>query len=338
MSEQALEALCAWASGELGATVAGLDPVAGDASHRRYFRLQAGDVSRIAVLAPPQTEKNREFIAVRSCLERAGLRVPALFAADLERGYLLLEDLGDTLLLPALQAGLADEWYARAAKMLLQLAAASPPEGPWPSYDRALLSEELGRFGEWFVQALLQADPVPVSVYEPFAELLIDNALQQPRVLVHRDFHSRNLMILPGDELAIIDFQDAVLGPVCYDAVSLWRDCYIAWPAERVQAWALEHRLALQREGLLGEVPEETFLRWFDLQGLQRHVKVLGTFARLYLRDDKPAYLEDLPLVLRYTRDILSRYASQEPAVAGFRQWFERELAPRIERSGWARP
>ena len=154
-------------------------------------------------------------------------------------------------------------------------------------------------------------------------------------MLVHRDFHSRNLMPQPDGQLAVIDFQDAVAGPVTYDLASLLRDCYIQWPAQRVNAWALAHRDELHREGLLQQVGDEQFLTWFDWMGLQRHIKVLGTFARLYLRDGKSAYLADLPLVITYVREILHKYADREAEFAAFSEWFDGSLLPLIKQQSW---
>jgi len=164
---------------------------------------------------------------------------------------------------------------------------------------------------------------------------LIESALQQPQVLVHRDFHSRNLMVLGSGELAVIDFQDAVVGPITYDLVSLLRDCYIRWPAARVEHWALERHTLLQRRGQLHDVSGAEFLRWFDWLGLQRHIKVLGTFARLSLRDGKPGYLADLPLVVAYVEQTVQKYAEQEVVFAEFQQWFQQQLVPLIARQSW---
>ena len=225
-----------------------------------------------------------------------------------------------------------DDHYRRACDLLSRLARLAPDELDLPAYDRILLEEELGRFSDWFVKGLLGHEPSPDEreLMRALFDRLVDSALEQPRVLVHRDFHSRNLMLQPGGELAVIDFQDAVTGPVSYDLVSLLRDCYIQWPAERVRSWALAHRDRLREAGLLQPVDDACFLRWFDWIGLQRHIKVLGTFARLYLRDGKPAYLQDLPLVIEYVREVLNDYADEEPAFAAFSQWFEQKLLPKI--------
>jgi N-acetylmuramate 1-kinase len=336
------EGMLDWVKSRLAPTfdlgAAGLTVVAGDASNRRYFRLQAGLKSCILVDAPPATEKNEAFVATHNLLHAAGVRVPGMLHADLERGFFLLEDLGDQLLLAQLD-GSDTRCYTQAVDVLLDMADIDMQGRDWPAYDQALLSEELSRFSEWFVTALLQYKPDPdeSAVIARFAGFLVDAALQQPRVLVHRDFHSRNLMPQLDGSLAVIDFQDAVVGPISYDVVSLLRDCYKLWPDRQVQAWALDYCLQLQRRGHLQGVSPAQFLRWFDLMGLQRHIKVLGTFARLYLRDAKPGYLSDLSLVVHYVRQMLDRYQGDSP-VAAFGQWFEATLMPQISAQDWWEP
>lgn len=335
--------LLPWARRQLAlnAAAGGAQPevVAGDASNRRYFRADLGGLSRILVEAPPATEKNAEFLVVRALLEGAGVRVPALYAADPGRGYLLLEDLGDRLLLPELTTGSVDADYRRAMDVLLRMAAIDTAGLDIPHYDAALLAEELSRFPTWFAEALLGCAPDGEErvLLREMDSLLVASALEQPRVLVHRDFHSRNLMPQADGALGVIDFQDAVAGPVTYDLVSLLRDCYVRWPAAQVRDWALDHRARLQTAGLLDEVDSARFLRWFDLMGLQRHIKVLGTFARLYLRDGKPAYLADLPRVIDYVLEIADQYAQREPALAAFGDWFRRRLSPRVAAQDWSR-
>lgn len=330
-------ALLAWARSVLGASGGELAPVAGDASQRRYYRLALGAASYIVVEAPPATEKNARFLAVRETLERGGIRVPRLFAADLERGFLLLGDLGDRLLLRELDGTSADSCYRQAWAVLLRLVELRPDDRDWPGYDAALLGEELRRFPVWF-SAELMGRPLNDQERQWWDELcaeLVESALEQPVVLVHRDFHSRNLMPQPDGSLGVIDFQDAVIGPVTYDLVSLLRDCYIRWPASRVEAWALEYLGQLRLLPGMGDLDEARFLRWFDLMGLQRHLKVLGTFARLYLRDGKPAYLGDLPRVVAYVEEILEKYRADWPAAEWFASWFSKELRPRFDRQPW---
>lgn len=313
-----------------------LSVVAGDASNRRFFRLRDAGRTAIVMEAPPATEKNAEFLNVQQLLVQSGVRVPGVLAVDLPRGYFLLDDLGGQMLLPLLNAASVDGWYARACAVLLDFARVDAC-GRVPDYDRALLEEELSRLPAWFFQRLLglAEEGRGRDAFDGVAALLVDSALAQARVFVHRDFHSRNLMVEEGG-LAVIDFQDAVFGPVTYDLVSLLRDCYIRWPRDRVEAWALAHRDRLQAAGLLEPVTDEDFLRWFDLMGLQRHLKVLGTFARLYLRDGKAGYLDDLPLVIQYVEDVLTRRSPGEPALATFHAWWQERVAPVVAQQRWA--
>jgi hypothetical protein len=332
--------LLPWALASLpapGPEQAALTMIAGDAGNRRYFRLAVADQSYIAVEAPPDTEKNAEFVAVRGILADAGVRVPGLLAVDMARGFMLLEDLGDRMLLSALNPDTVDGYYHSAFAVLRTLAAVGHPTPALPAYDQALLSEELSRFGEWFVEALLghSLQDREKALIAGFGKLLLERALEQPRVLVHRDFHSRNLMLLADGELAAIDFQDAVMGPVTYDLASLLKDCYIHWPANRVRQWALEYKDSLNLAAV-DSISDSQFLRWFDWMGLQRHIKVLGTFARLSLRDGKSGYLEDLPLVIRYVEETLAQYAGEEPAFAGLQDWFAEKLSPLIALQAWS--
>ncbi len=312
--------------------------IAGDASNRRYFRLCQGENSFIVAEAPPATENNAAFLAVRDVMAAAGVRVPVVHAADLDRGYLLLEDLGRRPLLPLLDATTVDRHYRAAFDCLRKLASVAPATLDLPCYDSALLQEELGRFSSWFCQALLDCAPGEAAgdMLEALCHRLVGSAQEQPRVLVHRDFHSRNLMLQADGTLAVIDFQDAVVGPVTYDLVSLLRDCYVRWPRQQVIDWAVHYHQTLKERNLLADIEQERFLAWFDLMGLQRHLKVLGTFARLHLRDGKPGYLQDLPQVVAYVREIAGKYAGQDPVIGQFQDWFEGQLVPVIERQAWS--
>lgn len=334
--------LLPWAQAQLAhsAPAGRLEPVTGDASNRRYYRLGTSEGTVIVVEAPPATEKNRAFLSVQAALQAAGVRVPAILAADLSRGFLLQEDLGARLLLPELDADSAPQVYPAAFNVLEKLARVDPRVAGVPDYDAALLQEELGRFPEWFLEGLLGLELTAAdrALLAPVAELLVASALEQPRVLVHRDFHSRNLMPQPDGQLAVIDFQDAVYGPVTYDLVSLLRDCYIRWPEAQVRGWALACRDRFRAAGLLPEAVDEAgFLRWFDLMGLQRHLKVLGTFARLYLRDGKPGYLADLPRVVDYVEAVVAARSAREPALAALHTWWRERVQPAILRQDWAR-
>ena len=312
--------------------------VAGDASNRRYFRLDTGADSYIVAQAPPATEKNEAFVAMGELLAKARIAVPQVLAVDYVKGYLLLQDLGDRTLLPELNADTVDGYYGQAFELLHKMATVDVGRLDFPQYDVTLLTEELERFPIWFAQALLglSISAQEQDLLHKFGKFLMDSALEQPRVLVHRDFHSRNMMLLDHGEIALIDFQDAVLGPITYDLVSLLRDCYVRWPVEQVEAWALAYRAQLGAQGHWVGDDESQFVRWFDWMGLQRHIKVLGTFARLHLRDGKPGYLGDLPVVIAYVEEILQKYAPQQPVFAQFKVWFEQRISPRVAQQTWS--
>jgi len=325
-----------------------VSPLSGDASFRRYFRVIFKDggpvegscirhegTSWIAVDAPPATEKNAEFVAIANALGAGRVAVPEVIAADLQRGFLLLSDLGDTVLLDVLNADNVDDHYRHATDLLITMQQISTPSARLGSYSRQLLWQEMELFPQWFVQGLLQR-PIETEerrLLDRSFGLLVSSALEQPQVFVHRDFHSRNLMLVSDEQLATIDFQDAVSGPVTYDLVSLLRDCYVVWPQHRVQAWMNLYCAKAQAAGVLRSVDIRQFQRWFDWMGLQRHIKVLGIFARLYLRDGKSRYLRDLPTVIDYTLDVARRY----PQLAGFVEWFETALIPAINDQPWSR-
>ena len=330
MAKAREEALQAWAGETLGAAT-GLVPVSGDASFRRYFRVHAGERSYIAVDAPPEHEDSRPFVAVAARLHAAGLHVPEVLAADLERGFLLLSDLGDTLYLDRLDAHSADHLYDAALEALLRIQAA-PAEG-LPAYDAALLGREMELFREWYLGRHLGWQPGAGEEQALGAcfDLLAAQALEQPRVFVHRDYHSRNLMVAEPNP-GIIDFQDAVHGPITYDLVSLLRDCYIAWPEDRVAAWVADYQVRAERAGLLEPVSPATFRRWVDWMGLQRHLKATGIFARLNHRDGKPGYLQDIPRTLGYMHQVCTGYAELAP-LAGILERLPARSRPEVSSS-----
>lgn len=309
-------------------------PLRGDAGFRRYFRL-ASEPPLLAVLAPPASEDSEHFISLARHMRSHGVLAPAIACADVERGFLLIEDFGPDLLLSALTEDSADAHYAEAIRCLLSMQKMPVDALGMQLYDSSRLIGELRLFGDWFVERLLARplDEGEREMLDTWFTYLTESALEQPQVFVHRDFHSRNLVLREGGPPGVIDFQDAVVGPITYDLVSLLRDCYIAWPEQRVKEWARSYARAAMNAGILGPVDESTFLRWFDLMGLQRHIKVLGVFARLSLRDDKHGYLEDLPLVIAYTLSVARRYSVGEPFVT----WFEEALMPLIPRQTWYR-
>jgi len=285
--------------------------LAGDASFRRYFRLRSEHKNYILMDAPPEKESCQAFVAIASAFQSLGLRVPDIFQADLEQGFLLLDDFGDQLLLQALNEQTADHYYQRAFDCLLLIQSCKDVPGyTLPTFDEALYRQELDLFQEWYLQrhlgrVLTASDQV---VLDQISTQLIDAALAQPQVCVHRDFHSRNLMVLEDDSLGILDFQDAVRGPITYDLMSLLRDCYIEWPFERVKSWLFLYQQRLLELGhLSGDNPAQ-FLRWCDWIALQRHLKCIGIFARLHHRDNKSVYLESIPRVIAYAKMICQRY------------------------------
>jgi aminoglycoside/choline kinase family phosphotransferase len=316
-----------WLARDLGFAPLRIEPASADASFRRYFRVwnAAGD-TRIVMDAPPDKEDIAPYVRVAGLLAACDVHVPRIDAADAVRGLLLLEDLGSTHMLAALRAGAdAGALYAAALEALgriqlrgLEAARALPP------YDRAALEREMALCPEWFCGRHLgfQPDAADAELLAATFDFLVREALAQPVVFVHRDYHSRNLMQLPQGGPGILDFQDALAGPIGYDLVSLLKDCYIAWPRARVEAWVEGYRRHVG--ALAGGAGPAQFLRWFDLTGLQRHIKVLGIFARLWYRDGKSGYLDDLPRTLDYVRDTAARY----PELADFSAWVEGRLAP----------
>lgn len=297
-----------------------LRPASSDASFRSYWRLVvASGASRILMDAPPEREPLGPFLDIGLRLRRAGIRAPEVHAVDLEHGFALLEDFGDQHYLSRLDPGSVDALYGAALDTLLRIQTVADPSG-LPPYDRQRLTDELMLFPTWFLerhlgQVLAAADRDRLAA---LFERLVDCAAEQPQCFVHRDFHSRNLMLLPDHGTGVLDFQDALRGPITYDLVSLLKDCYVVWPPAQVYAWAEGHRRALVARGRV-EVGPTRWRRWFDWLGVQRHLKVLGIFCRLWYRDGKPAYLQDLPRVLDYVLSTTSRYGE----LAQFGRWLE---------------
>lgn len=287
-----------------------INPASEDASFRRYFRIRFDGKTLIAMDAPPDKEDSAKFIRLAELLQRAGAQVPEIIQADLSLGFVLLTDLGHTQYLSVLNADNADRLYGDALNTLLSLQTATLAEvRALPAYDDALLTRELLIFEEWYVARHLNApwSDAQRRVWQDACDVLKRSALEQPKVLVHRDYHSRNLMVTPQHNPGVLDFQDAVYGPITYDAASLLRDCYIAWPESQVQNWAEQHRNNLVKRGVPVHDAAQ-FRRWFDLMGAQRHLKAIGIFARLQHRDNKPGYLKDIPRTLNYVLEVSGRY------------------------------
>jgi len=314
-----LQALQDWLKrlpAELGLQPESLRPASADASFRRYFRLDARGVaggSAIAMDAPPPQEDTRPFLHVAALLHEAGLNAPRVLAQDVPQGFLLLTDLGTTTYLAALNEDNADELFEAATGALLRWQLASRADA-LPPYDEALLRRELDLFPEWYLGRHLGMQPSPVqrAMLEALWRQLVDSCLAQPRVFVHRDYMPRNLMVsqpAPG----ILDFQDAVVGPIAYDVVSLFRDAFVSWPEERVLDWSIRYWERARRAGLPVDADFADFYRAFEWTGLQRHLKVLGIFARIKYRDGKPQYLADTPRFVAYARAVARRYRPLAP-------------------------
>ena len=304
-----------------------IQPASADASFRSYWRVRGSGQTRIVMDAPPDKEDIGPWLDVAARLRRAGVHAPEVLAVDPAQGFVLMEDLGTRTYLPELDERNVDALYADALDTLLRMQATVDVAG-LPAYDRGRLVAEMELMPEWFLRRHLGFTPEceEWDVIEAAFTFLIHAAQEQPRAFVHRDFHSRNLLVLDRDGPGVIDFQDAVSGPLAYDLVSLLRDCYIEWDAERVDGWVEAHRQRLLHAHLLDtHVDAARFKHWFDLSGLQRHIKVLGIFCRLWYRDGKAAYLADLPLVWRYAIGVARRY----PELAAFAALLERALGER---------
>jgi N-acetylmuramate 1-kinase len=344
-NDKRLALIHSWLTRDLGWRVGEISVASADASFRRYFRVERGGVSAsawapkadtlIVMDAPPGKEDIAPYLKVSALLESTGAHVPHVYQADLKRGFIVMEDLGSTPYLPVLKQGRGvDALYGDALTTLanIQVRGARAAQQLAP-YDREPLERELNLFPEWFLGKHLglaaELTPEERALLTVTNEFLINEALIQPQVFVHRDFHSRNLMVVPPSAdgrsgPGVIDFQDALRGPIGYDLVSLLKDCYISWSRERVERWVKGYRRVLAQLGANVGDSEYQFLRWFDLIGVQRHIKVLGIFCRLWYRDGKIGYLADLPLTFEYVRDACRRY----PELVEFERWLGWRIAP----------
>ena len=298
-----------------------------DASFRSYWRVETGGETRILMDAPPEKEPIGPWLDIGARLRAAGVHAPQVFAHDLEHGFILMEDLGNRTYLPELDEASVDVLYADALDALLHMQGSVNVAG-LPDYSRDRLVAEMELLPEWFLKRHLGYTPAceEWDVIEAAFTFLVHAAQEQPRTFVHRDFHSRNLLVTAQGNPGIIDFQDALIGPLAYDLVSLLRDCYIEWDAARVDGWLEAYRIRLREAHLIGpEIDNTRFRRWFDLIGLQRHLKVLGIFCRLWYRDGKAQYLADLPLVWRYAIGVAQRY----PELGAFAALLERARGER---------
>lgn len=313
-----LSELMKWAEEQLGDNALQCMPASADASFRRYFRITHGLNTCIAMDAPPDKEDVRPFLHVAALLRSAGVHVPEVIASDITRGYLLLSDLGTQTYLDVLNETSADELFSVAIDALIRWQLASKP-GELPVYDEALLQRELNLFPEWFIGRHLQRDldEARQQALQQMFLLIIRRNLSQSRVFVHRDYMPRNLMISTPNP-GVLDFQDAVYGPISYDVASLFRDAFISWPEERIIDWAAKYWERARHASL--PVPGDFGQFYCDLEwmGLQRHLKVLGIFARINYRDGKPRYLADTPRFIAYVRHTVQRYDELRPLLKLF--------------------
>ena len=295
-------------------------PVGGDAGFRSYYRIQIPQGSLLAVDAPPEKEDTAAFVSIAGMLSDTGIRVPQLKAVDYDQGFMLIEDFGDTLLLDQLDHHSVDAIYTDALSLLRTIQVT--PSDTLPEYDETLLQTELSLFRDWFVQQLIgiELTDEEEKLFRGLDQMLIASAIEQPSAFIHRDYHSRNLMSLPDNQIGVIDFQGALRGPVLYDAVSLLKDCYVSWPEDQVEGWLQDF---IRQHDLLKETDWATCQRWFDWLGLQRHLKCLGIFTRLWLRDNKPQYLSAIPATFRYVLEVCQRY----PAFEQHGQWLQQRVA-----------
>jgi len=346
--DQRRDDLAHWAVREIQALTgenlpAELSVVSGDASFRRYFRLHSkggsehdGEpVSWICVDAPPDKEDNPKFIGIARRWASEGVHVPAVLAENVTDGFMLLEDFGDRLLWPALHDGASQDTvislYQQAIDELLLIQALDT--SALPPYDEALLCQENSLFSEWLCtrQLGLTLEQDEQRLLANVSELLVNAALAQPLVTVHRDYHSRNLMLCRGDRIGVIDFQDAVAGPLTYDLVSLLRDCYVRWPHQVVEELTRYYFDQATAQKLFGRGIASgsyaEFVKAFDLMGMQRHLKAAGIFARLNIRDGKSGYLADIPNTCVYLREVAGRY----PEFSDFCQWLDDRFLPALE-------
>lgn len=298
-----------WLQTQLELPLAQLVPITNDASFRRYFRAVVDGTSYIVMDAPPDKENCAPFMEIAQRLQQSGLNAPRIIDRYLEKGFLLLTDLGSQLYLSALTEETVETLYTDALNALVTMQTQTAYDG-LPGYDHRLLHQEMNLFSDWLLGQHLKwvLSPTEQTDLATCFELLSTTALSQPQVFVHRDYHSRNLMVVPHHNPGILDFQDAVKGPITYDLVSLLRDCYIAWPQERIQDWVRQYYFQAQIAGILNQVTEYQLFYWFDWMGIQRHLKASGIFARLYHRDGKSGYLKDIPRTLNYIVEVSANY------------------------------
>ncbi len=322
-----LNSIKLWLTDELKLELNNMSPASADASFRRYFRAQTSQGTFIIMDAPPEKESINEFIEIAQALTAAGVHSPEIKAQDIRQGFLLLEDFGNCTYLDLLRDK-PDQLYRDAIDSLILIQKGSEKSAiTVPAYDAAKLEQEMDLFEEWYLNKhlTLDLDQTMKKVWQNCKDFLIQACLEQPQTWVHRDFHSRNLMVTDKASPGVIDFQDMVKGPFTYDLASIFKDCYIEWPRQQQLVWLEEYRLKADHISLSNyeslnssKQNSEQLIKWYDLTGLQRHLKVLGIFCRLYYRDGKDQYIKDLPLAAKYILEVLSLY----PQLASFEASF----------------
>jgi len=330
MVDSRLQQLTDWLSTQPDLTGFSLQKASDDASFRRYFRISVNGKSFIAMDAPPQKENSHTFVDVAQRLTSVGIHAPDILQQELSQGFLLLSDMGQQQYLEVLNDKTVDRLYADALGALATMQACTPVQG-LPLYDQKMLLAEMHLLPDWLLNKHLQitlSENEQKALAETFA-YLTENALQQPQVFVHRDFHSRNLMLNARHNPGVLDFQDAVAGPVTYDLVSLLKDCYIDWPLQQVEDWAMGYFELAVQSGIVREQHEADFLQWFHLMGVQRHLKAAGIFARLNYRDGKAGYLKDIPRTLAYIPPLAEKY----PQLEFLATLIEQQVLPKLHQN-----
>lgn len=333
--DERTKALTHWLQTDCRLSSFSLKAMQADASFRRYFRIQTSATSLVAMDAPPPQENCHPYVAIANALREMGLNTPDIIEANVQQGFLLITDFGDTTYLNALNTNNADQLYHRALDALAVLQACSGvKDHSIPPFTRDFMWQEWAWHKEWFLHKLLHLSPANVeNDLDACFHLLVESAATQPQVFMHRDYHSANLMTITTPQFAenalgILDFQDAFIGPVTYDLASLLRDCYIAWPQEQVKLWASAYWRKLRDLGVLPDVSQHEFLRWFDWMGMERHLKALFTFARKQVRDHQSQYLKHIPRTLQYLLNVSQQY----PEFAALHHYLHKTVQPAFAR------
>ena len=330
-TDSRLARIVGWLRDDLRLRMSAIEPASDDASFRRYFRVIVDHRDYIVMDAPVERENCEPFVRVRNLLEQAGVKVPALYRYNRAEGFLLLEDFGSTCYLERLDQQRVGQLYGDALQALLRLQQRiDVGQCGLPLYQAERFQTEMRLFDEWFIEQLLEIElsAAQRQLLRSVEQQLVASAVEQPQVCVHRDYHSRNLMVLECGNLGVIDFQDALIGPITYDLVSLLRDCYIRWPQAQVAEWCDGYWAELKLQQMLSDsVSCEQFRQWFDWMGIQRHLKAIGIFSRLKLRDNKPGYIKDIPRTVDYLLDVCERYSVLNP----FYQFLQDEVVNRID-------